>query len=107
MTGTGLDKPFRTVIRRDSGWTNKSSGQTICTAPAARRVAPREGRNERTGMYSQRVLKGLSKPVGARIDLVDHLLDYLSVAFNKRDKTDRQDVRDLDLAGVLFFQHLQ
>ena len=30
-------------------WINdKSSGQTICTAPAARRVAPRDGRNEHT-----------------------------------------------------------
>ena len=42
---------------------DKSSGQTICTAPAARRVAPRDGRNERTWTYLQRVLKRLSQPV--------------------------------------------
>ena len=27
---------------------DKSSGQTICTAPAARRVAPKDGRNDNT-----------------------------------------------------------
>ena len=31
----------------------------------------------------------------------------LPLSFNKRDKTDRQDVCDLDLAGLLFFQYLQ
>ena len=32
---------------REKDKRDKSSGQTICTATAARRVAPREGRNER------------------------------------------------------------
>ena len=42
---------------------DKSSGLTICTALAAHRVVPMDGRNERTGMYSQRVLKTLPQPV--------------------------------------------
>ena len=33
-----------------SGCDDKSSGQTICTATAARRVVPREGHNERAGL---------------------------------------------------------
>ena len=51
-----LDTLFLTVgavLSGAEGWKDikefgddKSSGQTICTAPAARRVAPRDGRNE-------------------------------------------------------------
>ena len=34
------------IVTMDDATNDKSSGQTICTAAAARRVAPRDGRNE-------------------------------------------------------------